>query len=84
MASPITKPGYRKGQSPASKSNTYPAEVLTPDEVRALLAECSPISSYGLRHRALITLLYRTGLLLGREPRGRGVVPPGISVGGPG
>ena len=51
MASSITEPGYRKGQSPASKGKTYPAEVLTPDEVRALLAECSATSSYGLRHR---------------------------------
>ena len=65
MASSITKPGYRKGRSPANKGKTYPAEVLTPEEVRALLAQCSATSSYGLRHRALITLLYRTGLRLG-------------------
>ena len=59
------EPGYRKGQSPPSKGKTYPAEVLTPEELRALLAQCSSTSSYGLRHRALITLLYRTGLRLG-------------------
>ncbi len=65
MASSITKPGYRKGRSPANKGKTYPAEVLTEEQVRALLARCSATSSYGLRHRALITLLYRTGLRLG-------------------
>ncbi len=65
MGSSITKPGYRKGRSPANKGRTYPAEVLTPEELRALLAQCSATSSYGLRHRALITLLYRTGLRLG-------------------
>ena len=65
MASSITKPGYRRAQSPANKGKTYPAEVLTPDEVRALLGQCPTTSSYGQRHRALITLLYRTGLRLG-------------------
>jgi site-specific recombinase XerD len=65
MASSITEAGYRLGRSPANKGKTYPAEVLTPEEVRALLAQCSTTSSYGLRHRALITLLYRTGLRLG-------------------
>jgi site-specific recombinase XerD len=65
MASRILQPGYRKGQAPTNKGKTFPAEVLTPDEVRALLAQCSTTSNYGLRHRALITLLYRTGLRLG-------------------
>ncbi len=65
MSSPILKPGYRKGQPPANKGKTFPAEVLTPGEVRAMLAECSETSSYGIRHKALITLLYRTGLRLG-------------------
>jgi len=64
MVPQITEPGYRRGQSPANKNKTYPAEVLTPDEVRSLLAQCSTTSSYGLRHLALITLLYRTGLRL--------------------
>ncbi len=65
MGSTVTTPGFRKGEPPANKGKTYPAEVLTPEEVRALLAQCSTTSSYGLRHRALITLLYRTGLRLG-------------------
>jgi len=44
------------------KGKTYPVEILTPDEVRALAAECSKTTSYGIRNRALIVVLYRTGL----------------------
>jgi len=62
MATSVTQPGYHKGRVPANKGRRYPAEVLTPDEVRALLAQCSETSSLGLRHRALITVLYRTGV----------------------
>ncbi len=58
----VTQPGYHRGRVPASKGKTYPAEILTPDEVRALAAQCSTTSSGGIRHRALIVLLYRTGL----------------------
>ena len=61
----ITRPGYHLGRTPASKGKTYPVEILTPDEVRALLAQCSPTSSYGIRHRALIVMLYRTGVRCG-------------------
>ncbi len=57
-----TIPGVMRGRVPANKDKRYPAEVLTPDEVRALLAQCSRTSSTGLRYRALFTLLYRTGL----------------------
>lgn len=58
----VTRPGMMRGRIPANKGKRYPSEVLTPDEVRALLAQCSQTSSTGLRYRALITLLYRTGL----------------------
>jgi site-specific recombinase XerD len=47
---------------PANKGKTFPIEILTPDEVRALIRACSATSSAGIRNRALITLLYRTGL----------------------
>ena len=62
MGSSVTQPGYHKGRVPANKGRRYPAEVLTADEVRALLAQCSENSTLGLRHRALITVLYRTGV----------------------
>ena len=58
----VTQPGYHRGRVPANKGRTYPAEVLTPTEVLALLDQCSQTSSVGLRHRALITVLYRTGV----------------------
>lgn len=41
---------------------TYPPQPLTPDEVSALLAQCSLRAPTGVRNRALIILLYRSGL----------------------
>lgn len=38
------------------------AEPLTPDEVAALISQCSLRAPTGVRNRALITLLYRSGL----------------------
>jgi integrase/recombinase XerD len=54
--------GHRSVRVPVNKGKRYPVEVLTPDEVRAIAAQCSTTTSYGIRHRALIVLLYRTGL----------------------
>jgi integrase len=39
-----------------------PPEVLTDDEVRALLDACGRYTAVALRNRALITLMYRAGL----------------------
>lgn len=39
-----------------------PPEVLTDEEVCALMNACSARAPTGLRHRALITILYRAGL----------------------
>jgi site-specific recombinase XerD len=61
MASPASQPGYHRGRPPANKAKTYPAEILTPEEVRALLHAC-PATALGTRNRALIAVLYRTGL----------------------
>lgn len=60
--SPITLPGYRLGMRPANYGQKYPAEVLTRDEVGRLLAACSRRGHAGLRNRALIVVLWRTGL----------------------
>ena len=49
----------------ACRGKTYPVEILTPEEVRAMAAQCSTTTSYGIRNRALIVMLYRTGLRLG-------------------
>jgi site-specific recombinase XerD len=47
---------------PANKDKKYPAEPLTHDEMRQLIRACSSRSSTGLRNRALIVLMYRTGI----------------------
>ncbi|MGH8959549.1 MAG: tyrosine-type recombinase/integrase [Acidimicrobiia bacterium] len=62
MRPAVTMPGYHTGRVPANKGKKYPAEILTPEEVRALFAQISTTTSLGLRNRALITLLYRAGL----------------------
>jgi site-specific recombinase XerD len=61
MSSPAARPGYHKGREPANKGKTYPAEILTPEEVKAILRAC-PRAPLGVRNRALIALLYRAGL----------------------
>jgi len=50
--------------APANKGRKLPPELLTPDEVRALLAACSSTAPTGLRNRALVVTLYRAGLRL--------------------
>ena len=48
--------------APPNKGRKYPAEVLTPAEVAALIGRCSPKAPTGIRNRALLVLLYRSGL----------------------
>lgn len=40
----------------------FPAEVLSPEEVAAILSKCSMRAPTGIRNRALLMLLYRSGL----------------------
>jgi integrase/recombinase XerC len=49
---------------PANKGRKLPPELLTPEEVRALLATCSARAPTGIRNRALVVTLYRAGLRL--------------------
>jgi site-specific recombinase XerD len=58
----VTLPGYRLGMDPPNKGRTFPAEVLSRAEVDRLLAACSRHQNAGLRMRALIAILYRSGL----------------------
>jgi integrase/recombinase XerD len=44
------------------KGARYPAETLTPDEVRSLLAACGGDSLSAVRNHALIVTLWRAGL----------------------
>ena len=55
-------PTSNANRTPTNKGRRYPAEVLTPDEVRALVKACSNGAPTGVRNRALLVLLYRAGL----------------------
>ncbi len=46
-------------------SRRRPAEILTADEVLALIRACSPTAPTGVRNRALIAVLWRSGLRVG-------------------
>jgi integrase/recombinase XerD len=58
----ITLPGYRLGMKPANYGRTYPAEVLSRDEISRLLSACSRRGHCGARNRALIVVMWRAGL----------------------
>jgi integrase/recombinase XerD len=57
----------------AERSRKRPPEVLTEQEVRALIGACSNRAPTGVRNRALIAVLWRCGLRVGEavalEPR---------------
>ena len=61
-------PMMRAGMTPPNKGKRYPAEVLTAAEVAAVIGRCSPKAATGIRNRALLTLLYRSGPARQRGP----------------
>jgi site-specific recombinase XerD len=65
MPSPVIAKGYHRGRAAPNKGKSYPAEVLTPDEVKSLIKAASNRAPTGVRNRALIAVLYRGGLRLG-------------------
>jgi site-specific recombinase XerD len=62
--SPITVSGYHSGRTAPNKGRTFPPEVLTEDEVKALIRACSNRAPTGIRNRALIVVICRAGLRL--------------------
>lgn len=54
--------GSVKGQAATNLGQKLPPEVLTTDEVAAIIGACSAVSATGIRNRALLMLLYRSGL----------------------
>jgi site-specific recombinase XerD len=54
--------GWMTGREPANKGKKYPAEVLTADELRAMLRQLPKSGQHRLRNRALIVTLWRCGL----------------------
>ena len=59
-AAAVTEPSSTR--TPANKGRRLPAELLSGEEVRALLRACSSRAPTGVRNRALIAVLYRGGL----------------------
>ena len=51
-----------RAESSPNKGLDLPAEVMTPAEVAAIIGQCSTRATTGIRNRALLTLLYRSGL----------------------
>jgi integrase/recombinase XerD len=49
-------------REPPNKGRKFPAEPLSPGEVTAILGKCSRRAPTGVRNRAMLTLLYRSGL----------------------
>lgn len=49
-------------EGPANRGQTYPADTLTRAEVGLLRKACSRRGSTGIRNRALIVMLWRSGL----------------------
>jgi integrase/recombinase XerD len=49
---------------PSHKGQKFPPEVLTPEEVKALIRAGNPRAPTGLRNRAIIAMLYGAGLRL--------------------
>jgi site-specific recombinase XerD len=49
----------------SGKGRKFPAEVLSPEEVKALIRACSTRAPTGVRNRALLVVLYRGGLRVG-------------------
>jgi site-specific recombinase XerD len=54
------------GQPATNAGLTFPPEVLSNTEEEALLAGCSPTAPTGIRNRALIWVLYGSGV--GSQP----------------
>lgn len=54
--------GSLRLDAPANKDGHYPAEVLERAEVEAIFGRCSTRSRTGIRNRAMLTLLYRSGV----------------------
>ncbi|HEU4656863.1 MAG TPA: site-specific integrase [Capillimicrobium sp.] len=62
---PLTDPAWakaRKGVPPANAGQLFPPQVLTSDEVAALIRACSTRGPSGVRNRALLVVLWRAGL----------------------
>jgi integrase/recombinase XerD len=69
--------GQRPGTPAPNAGRKYPAEPLTPAEISAIIGQCSHRAPTGIRNRALLTLLYRSGL---RVSEVLAVRPPDVDL----
>lgn len=60
--SPATYPAFHRGRPPANRGQKYPADPPTIPEIVALLDACPTATTVGARNRALLVVLWRTGL----------------------
>jgi integrase len=59
--SPVTLSSFRQGQKPPNAGEIYQPLLLSPQDVERVLAACLN-NPAGIRDRAIIAVLYRTGL----------------------
>lgn len=62
---PILQPDYWKGRPSPRRGRTFPPEVLTADEVGALMRHCGRPGRARARNAALIAVMWRSGLRVG-------------------
>lgn len=60
--SPICQPGYRKGLKPHNYGKRYPASPPSTEEMLRILDLCDISTKRGVRNRALLVTLWRSGL----------------------
>lgn len=70
-------PRFESKNAVSPRPRKFPPEVLTDEEVRLLLDACGRYGWTALRHRALIGLIYRSGLRVGEAI---GVCPKDLNV----
>lgn len=51
-----------QGQAPPNKGQDLAGQLLTADEVLAIIGQCSMRAPTGIRNRAMLALMYRSGL----------------------
>jgi integrase len=61
---PVTLPGYHSGRPPRNKGRRYPADPPAVEEIIAVM-RAAGAGADGVRLRALIVLLWRSGLRIG-------------------
>jgi Phage integrase family len=62
----ITLSEYRRGKPAPNKGMKLPAEILTQDEVAAVLDSVSSKTAIGKRNRAMVALMYRAEVKVGQ------------------